>query len=119
MQCPDCRGELAATSYEDIDIHYCPGCNGRLLDEEKLQKIESSRIEIIKRNKKYSKSRYFEKSRDCPACDVPMQKSKYGKFTPRNIDKCPQCSSIWLDEGELEDLQVAQEMYEENINRRK
>jgi len=46
-----------------------------------------------------------------------MDKEKYGKYVPRTIDKCPQCGNIWLDEGELEDIQVAYEMYEENTKR--
>lgn len=48
-----------------------------------------------------------------------MKKTKYGKYLPKTIDKCPQCGVIWLDEGELEDIQVAYEMYDENTNRRK
>jgi len=46
-----------------------------------------------------------------------MTLSKYGKFIERTVDKCPECEGIWLDKGELEDIQVAYEMYEENIRR--
>jgi len=119
MQCPDCSGVLTPIFYEEVNIHFCSGCKGRLLDEQKLNKIETSRDESFERNKKHSKSKSFEGVRSCPACEVQMEKVKYGKFSPKIIDKCPQCTNIWLDEGELEDIQVAHEMYEDNINKGK
>jgi len=119
MQCPDCSGQLTPTLYEGVNIHYCSKCNGRLLDEKKLQKIETTREVSISRNKEHSKSTSHESLRICPACNVQMQKSKYGKYTPWTIDKCPQCNNIWLDEGELEDIQVVYEMYEDNLNKGK
>ena len=119
MQCPGCGGQLSSVLYEGIDIHHCSSCNGRLLDEQKLSQIEITRKESISRNKEHSKSSSHESLRTCPACNVQMQKSQYGKYTPWIIDKCPQCNNIWLDEGELEDIQVAYELYEENINKGK
>lgn len=119
MQCPYCSGQLTSISYEGIDILHCSSCDGKLLDEQKLNKIETSREESISRDKRHSKSRSHEGSRICPACNVQMQKSKYGKYTLKTIDKCPQCNNIWLDAGELEDIQVDYEMYEENINKGK
>ena len=47
-----------------------------------------------------------------------MHKSQYGKYTPWTIDECPECHNIWLDEGELEDIQVAYEIYEDNLNKK-
>ncbi len=119
MQCPDCNNQLMPVFYEDVQIHFCPACKGRLLDEQKLNKIETSRDESFERNKKYSKSRSFEGQRSCPGCNMQMEKTKYGKFNPKTIDKCPQCLNIWLDEGELEDIQIAFEMYEDNLNKGK
>ena len=48
-----------------------------------------------------------------------MQHS-HGESQVRKIyskDKCPQCNDIWLDKGELEDIQVAQEIHDENTNK--
>tara|TARA_R110002072_G_scaffold74374_4_gene176245 strand:- start:20598 stop:21770 length:1173 start_codon:yes stop_codon:yes gene_type:complete len=119
MQCPDCNSELTPIFYEEVSIHFCSGCKGRLLDAQKLSKIEASREERFERNKKHSKATSFEGVRTCPSCSIQMKKVKYGKFSPKVIDKCLQCSNIWLDEGELEDIQVAYEMYEDNINKGK
>ena len=119
MHCPDCSGQLTSILYEGVDINQCSKCKGILLDEQKLNKIETSREETISRKIKHNKSRSHESSLSCPTCNIQMQKSKYGKYTPKTIDKCPQCNNIWLDEGELEDIQVAHEMYEDNINKGK
>jgi Zn-finger nucleic acid-binding protein len=119
MQCPDCSNQLMPIFYEDVQIHFCAACKGRLLNEQKLNKIETSRDESFERNKKYSQSRSFESLRSCPGCNMQMEKIKYGKFSPKTIDKCPQCSNIWLDEGELEDIQIAYEMYQDNLNKGK
>jgi len=117
MQCPNCPNQLSATLYEGVDIHLCPSCKGILLDEQKLGEIEKKRELVISREQGHTKSNHYDGSRFCPDCDVKMDKEKYGKYVPRTIDKCPQCGNIWLDEGELEDIQVAYEMYEENTKR--
>ena len=83
------------------------------MDEENLQKIERSRKEFIDHNIRHRKSQY-EDRRSCPKCDVNMIKSKYDKFETITLNKCEQCSGIWLDVGELEDIQVAYEKNEEN-----
>jgi len=117
MNCPSCPGELTEVHYEGERIYTCTSCNGVMLDEEKLKKIELNRQTRISRDQGHANSRHYEGTRLCPDCDTRMEKSKYGKYFPLTIDKCPQCSNIWLDKGELEDIQVAFEVFEENTNR--
>ena len=117
MQCPGCSGQLSATLYEGVEIHSCSMCQGNWLVEEAIHEIETKRVISIPRNKSHSRSGFYDGSRSCPVCSVIMEKAKYGKYISRTIDKCPQCKKIWLDEGELEDIQVAYEMYEENTGK--
>jgi Zn-finger nucleic acid-binding protein len=119
VQCPNCPGQLTATFYERVDIHLCSSCNGILLDEQKLGEIERAREKVISRDKAHTDTRHYESHHTCPNCSITMEKAKYGKYAPKTIDKCPQCNVIWLDEGELEDIQVAYEMYEENTKKAK
>ena len=119
MQCPNCSNQLTATLYEGFNIHVCSSCKGRLLDEQKLGEIEKKRGLYISRDQGHTDSNHYDGTRFCPGCDTKMEKAKYGKYVPRTIDKCPQCNNIWLDEGELEDIQVAYEMYEENTTKAK
>jgi Zn-finger nucleic acid-binding protein len=117
MECPNCSNQLTANLYEGVSIHVCPSCKGRLLDEQKLDVIEKKRELYISRDHGHTDSNHYDGARFCPDCEVRMEKAKYGKYVPRTIDKCPQCNNIWLDEGELEDIQVAYEMYEENTKK--
>lgn len=117
MQCPVCRGQLEAALYEGVNIHTCPSCKGNLLDEERLGEIEKLRERVISREKGHTDTRHYEGTRVCPNCSIPMEKAKYGKYIPKTIDQCPQCKDIWLDKGEMEDIQVAYEIYDENTNK--
>jgi Zn-finger nucleic acid-binding protein len=103
--------------YEGVRIYVCSSCNGRLLDEQKLGEIEKKRELYISREQGHTNSSHYDGTRFCPDCDIKMEKAKYGQYVPRTIDKCPQCNNIWLDKGELEDIQVAYEMYEENTKK--
>ena len=117
MQCPSCRVQLATILYERIEIQQCQLCKGILLDEKSLGEIETRRIRFIARDKSHTVTNHYDGDRTCPGCDVTMEKTKYGKYSPKTIDKCPQCKVIWLDEGELEDIQVAYELFDENTNK--
>jgi Zn-finger nucleic acid-binding protein/uncharacterized membrane protein len=88
------------------------------LKEEILGDIERNPEKRISRDKLHTQIRNYEGSRTCPSCSIAMQKTKYGKYAPKRIDKCPKCNNIWLDAGELEDIQVAYEMFDENTNKK-
>lgn len=117
MQCPACSGQLEEALYEGVKIHTCPSCKGNLLDENRLIEIEKACEQLLSREKGHTETRHYEGTRSCPACSIAMEKAKYGKYIPKTIDKCPQCHDIWLDRGELEDIQVAYEIYDENTNK--
>lgn len=102
--------------YERVEIQQCPLCKGILLDEQSLDQIEKRRVRFIPRDKSHTVINHYDGDRTCPGCDITMEKAKYGMYSPKTIDKCPQCSVIWLDEGELEDIQVAYEIYDENTH---
>ncbi len=42
-------------------------------------------------------------ARNCPVCAVALQEEEVAKV---KIDRCPQCKGVWLDGGELEQLQA-------------
>lgn len=41
-------------------------------------------------------------SRNCPKCAVALAEAEVENV---KIDRCPQCNGVWLDAGELEQLQ--------------
>jgi hypothetical protein len=42
---------------------------------------------------------------DCPKCAGPMDRRRYGLGSPTVIDVCEAGCGIWLDAGELADLE--------------
>ena len=46
----------------------------------------------------------------CPVCSGGMEKKKYHRSCPIEIDEC-ELHGIWLDTGEIKDLQVFIESY--------
>lgn len=41
--------------------------------------------------------------RNCPKCATPLAEDEVENV---KIDRCPQCKGVWLDAGELEQLQA-------------
>ena len=114
MKCPNDENTLTPDHYEDVEIFVCTRCKGRFMAEENLQKIEKSLKEFIDHDIRHRK-RQYEDRRSCPKCNVNMIPSKYDRFETVTLNKCEQCSGIWLDAGELEDIQIAYEKYAENM----
>jgi Zn-finger nucleic acid-binding protein/uncharacterized protein YxjI len=119
MNCPDCQGKLVPRTYEGVVLDQCIQCSGILLTELKLKQIEVSQEQTLDKNKQHSQSRGYDSTRHCPSCSQVMEKKQYGKFKGKTIDTCNACKLIWLDEGELEDIQVAYEMYVKNLKKSK
>lgn len=64
MKCPRCNQvELMMTKRQEVEIDFCPECNGIWLDNGELNKIISHYTKKKKDKKKYkSKEKYYEKS---------------------------------------------------------
>lgn len=44
----------------------------------------------------------------CPRCNIDMQSIHYSGIT---VDKCPECSGVWLDQGEERFVQEVLKMH--------
>ena len=42
----------------------------------------------------------------CPLCNIEMESREYAHCSQIQIDVCPDCHGIWLDKGELEELEI-------------
>ena len=97
MQCPDCSGQLVSTANQGFNFLHCSSCHGKLIDEEILLRIETVTAAQASTSKQPAQADSREKLRNCPTCNVSMQKIAYGRLKPKTtIDKCPKCSYIWL-----------------------
>ncbi|GAB4330567.1 MAG: hypothetical protein Kow0099_01260 [Candidatus Abyssubacteria bacterium] len=114
MQCPSCNTTLKRIRYEGLPICTCPGCNGEFVslsqlrliakrkgvkfDRKEVHQLRSARTGPLK-----------ETQLSCPRCANPMSKKRYPS-TEVVIDFCITCGGIWLDDRELEKIQILGEL---------
>ncbi len=116
MRCPRDGTELKARIYEaDVEIDECPKCRGTFLDEGELERIQAA----IEKDHSRAMSRPVDSVREeheaereeaqplvsCLKCGAQMERRRYGLGSQTVIDVCPQGHGLWLDGGELEQLE--------------
>jgi Zn-finger nucleic acid-binding protein len=115
MLCPRDRSELKTRIYEaNVEIDECPTCAGCFLDKGELETIQASMEK--QHAPKPPPSTDMERETveplvDCPKCGVRMERRSYGLGSETIIDVCPDGCGLWLDGGELEELE---EFYEKS-----
>ncbi len=125
MFCPYHKSELEKSIYEeDVEIDSCPICRGIWLDPGELERIQNSNendySHLIGKGKNsealsYNRERQLKADPiNCPNCSTRMKKEEHGLNSMIVVDLCPNCLGIWLDEGELEALEVFFEEQKEN-----
>jgi len=117
MDCPRCRLLLATNEYEGEEVHFCGTCWGYWLTRTQLDQIVTAvKYRFGKQEKETIESTLGSdgdanrqgserEAVPCPVCGNEMQKKKYSIDCPVQIDECEQ-HGIWLDTGEIKDLQV-------------
>ncbi len=117
MKCPRDGSELQSQKYEaEIEIDKCHICDGAFLDSGELEQIQETQ------EKDYSEQlsqmpdligrayhQALEKKLEailCPKCNSQTERKEYAYCSQIMIDKCLSCQGIWLDQGELEALEI-------------
>lgn len=112
MYCPRCAEgiELARCDYEGFFTQTCPECRGFLLSPMNLRGIERKQ-ETEQETLREESTEIADSPMDvyCPKCRKKMQKQRAPHGLAFKIDLCSQCNLIWLDNGELEAIQIAYE----------
>lgn len=107
MQCPACENQLTPITIGNMTVDVCQdGCGGIWFDRFELQKVDEQheaageQLLDIKRDPNMTVD--HEKRRTCPKCSNVIMMRHF--FTPKHeieVDECPQCAGMWLDQGEL------------------
>jgi hypothetical protein len=116
MKCPRDGSTLRPEKYEaDIEVDRCDGCRGVWLDKGELEAIQKT----VERD--YSKElgrpedavAEMLKRRDqptapvaCPKCGGETETREYAWSSQVLVDTCVDGCGMWLDAGELEQLEV-------------
>ncbi len=115
LSCPRDGSSLSPEVYEaDIEIDACGQCGGVWLDKGELEQIQRT----VERDHGSLLDRPHDPTGglpsspvprpriSCPKCAAEMDARPYGMGSMVVIDVCPDGCGIWLDQGELEALEV-------------
>ena len=117
MDCPRCGLSLSKQEYEGQNVSFCSTCWGHWLTRSQLDNIVKKTQYKFSKYEKYAVSKTMTIKGDadrqgseqqpinCPECGRLMKRQRYESKCPVKIDECPE-HGIWLDTGEIKDLQV-------------
>ncbi len=117
MDCPRCQLALADAEYEGQEVHFCGTCWGYWMTREQLNSIthavqysfDEQEVSAVKtalsRDGDANRQGSERDAVRCPVCEATMTRRNFSVDCPVKIDECDQ-HGLWLDTGEIKDLQV-------------
>ena len=107
MKCPACDYTLTPLTVGKITVDVCQGgCGGIWFDNFELQKAddpaEFEGAPLLHVQRDDSRQVDYERRRKCPKCaDIVMMRHFFSDRRQVEVDECPGCGGVWLDDGEL------------------
>jgi len=107
MDCPACGASLHQITVSDITVDVCKdGCGGIWFDNFELEKVdekyESAGESLLNIKPESPVPIDSSKPRLCPKCpNIKMMRHFRSVKGEVQIDECPSCGGVWLDQGEL------------------
>ena len=102
MICPVCKDSMLILEYENIELDYCPSCEGSWMDAGELELLLNTPTEIIDLS---DLPKSIRSKHRCPRCRKHMRVTQLPDSAVE-VDICPRDGGIWLDKGEL--IEIAQ-----------
>ena len=111
MKCPACKGPLREKSAGEMVVDICyGGCGGIWFDRRELDRVDAraaATLHTVWRDPQ--KEVHLTEPRLCPRCpDQVLNRRFFSESKSVELDQCPTCGGLWLDEGEFS--RVHQEM---------
>jgi len=104
MKCPRCKSLLIVVEFHDIELDWCPACEGLWFDSGEMELVTAQMRGTVDEQVPQRKADTSEKRLKCPECNKTMEKRLLGDAQPVVADVCPVCGGLWLDHGELEQI---------------
>ena len=109
MKCPVCKSDMIDVEYSQIELDYCPECQGVWFDSQELELLverlgleePSLAVDDIAAG---PEAETAEKPRRCPICNRRMGKAHIGHQPRILIDVCHWGDGLWFDGGEVSQL---------------
>lgn len=117
MNCPRCGLSVQDMEYEGQKVSFCAECWGIWLTRPQLNSILSSTeykfsrvekeavLETMVREGDADREGSESQTINCPVCSKVLEKKRYDPSCPVIVDECDE-HGIWLDTGEIKDLQI-------------
>ena len=110
MKCPSCKANLRPFSNAGQTIEVCPKCEGMWFDSGEIRTsaedlISNDLVENQDINDAYDpkpQKPYNEVEKHCPCCGEKTSVFNYAYDSNVFLNRCPSCSGIWADKGELQ-----------------
>jgi Zn-finger nucleic acid-binding protein len=104
MNCPACKGPLRQKSAGGMTLDVCyGGCGGIWFDQSELERTDpraSISLHTVWRDPNAKVS--LTEPRLCPRCpNQVLERKTFSDFVRVEVDQCPSCAGLWLDEGEF------------------
>lgn len=103
--CPRCKTALTPSQVDDLKLEICFSCHGTWFDRGELAHAKDIALpdgdwldfDIWKHSDRFTIN---AGPVNCPSCSKRLCRLQYGD-THVEIDVCPTCHGVWLDEAEL------------------
>jgi len=99
MKCPRDQTELVVEHTLGVEVDHCPTCNGRWLDFNELDQLESTTGATETERRATIEFGEKPSELDCPVCGKRMRAFNYRAYN-LELDTCPEKHGYWLDSGE-------------------
>lgn len=113
MKCPACQKELSKTMLGATELDVCDhGCGGIWFDKDEIFQFDEQNefptaaiLDLADKMKHVKVDQ--SKPRPCPRCDDEVLVKQFMDIQHQvQMDQCWNCSGIWLDLGELNQLRA-------------
>lgn len=108
VPCPNCGGQLRRYAIGPVTIEGCDACGGCWFDGDELKQVANLPGEPLEALEMEFAAGLSSMSGGgtgkCPRCMEPLEPKRLKQAKGVELDVCPMCSGVWLDEGELDAL---------------
>jgi len=104
MICPSCKKQLRPKVAGGMTLDVCHGgCGGIWFDQDELKRVSAMSAASLHSIWKLQRGpAKLTEPRMCPRCAGQILERKWFSNAQRvEIDQCPTCEGIWLDDGEF------------------
>ena len=105
MKCPTCDVDLEVKIAGPVDVDECPECHGMWFEDDELRRAKDAwDVDLnwmdFELWKEWESLELNPKELTCPNCSRGLVAVHYGD-TGVEVDCCPSCKGIWLDDREF------------------